>query len=80
LGVVHVGRVLVGAAVLAVVLLAVALAMEVVAPGSGWALPLLIVSGVMFAAVVWAIFARAWRTKGWSVRDPGRFDDRTPLE
>jgi hypothetical protein len=72
--------VLVVAVVLALVL-AVALAVEVVAPGSGWVLlPLLIVSGVMFAAVVWAIFARLWRTKGWSIRHPGHFDDRTPLE
>jgi hypothetical protein len=53
---------------IALVLLAVGL----LAPASPVAVPLVIVAGIIFAGIVFAIFGSAWRTKGWSLRHPGR--------
>jgi len=62
------------------ILLAAALLANVEAPIRPLAVPMLIASAILFGAVVWMIFVRAWRTKGWSIWHPGRYDERTPLE
>ena len=53
---------------IALVLLAVGL----LAPSSPVSVPLVIMAFVILAATVFAIFGSAWRTKGWSLRHPGR--------
>lgn len=62
------------------VLVAATLLVLLVAPSSPLAVPLVIATAIPFAVLVWLIFVRAWHTKGWSIRHPGRFDERTPLE
>jgi hypothetical protein len=62
------------------VLAAATLLVMLVAPSSPLAVPLVIAAAAAFVVLIWMIFARAWRTKGWSIRHPGRFDERTPLE
>jgi hypothetical protein len=74
------GRALAGIFVVCLGLLAVGLFIGTVAPSSPVVVPLVIAPFIGFAAIVWAVFVSAWRTKGWSIRHPGRFDERTPLE
>ncbi len=74
------GRVLASTFVICLAVLAVGLVIVTVAPTSPVVVPLVIAPFVGFAAIVCVVFARAWRTKGWSIRHPGRFDERTPLE
>jgi hypothetical protein len=61
-------------------LVAAALIALIIAPSSPLAAALMIAATIPFLALIPYIFVRAWRTKGWSIRHPGRFDARTPLE
>jgi hypothetical protein len=74
------GRTLALTFVICLAVLAVGLLMLAVAPSPLVVVPLVIAPFVGIAIIVCLIFARAWRTKGWSIRHPGRFDERTPLE
>jgi hypothetical protein len=62
------------------VMVAAALLVLIVAPTSPLAVPLVAAAAIPFMVLVPMIFVRAWRTKGWAIRHPGRFDERTPLE
>ena len=62
------------------VLLTGTLLVLLAAPSSALAVPLVIAAPIPCGVLAWMIFARAWRTKGWSMRHPGRFDERTPNE
>jgi hypothetical protein len=62
------------------VLVAATLLVMVVAPTSPLATALVIAAAIPFMVLVPMIFASAWHTKGWSIRHPGRFDERTPLK
>lgn len=42
------------------------------APSSWLPVPLFIVGVILFGIIIWAVFVSAWRTKGWSIRHPGR--------
>ena len=66
--------------VICLALLVVGMIVATVAPSSPVVMPLVIAPFVGFAAIACAVLVRAWRTKGWSIRHPGRFDERTPLE
>ncbi len=53
------------------VLLGLALFVAVALPSSAMVVPLVAAAAVVFFGIVAAIFAMAWRTKGWSLRHPG---------
>ncbi len=65
---------------LAAILVAATLLVLIVEPSSPLVVPLVIAEAVAFLVLTWMIFAKAWRTKGWSIRHPGRFDETTPLK
>lgn len=64
-------RILAVAVAIGLVLLLGAILASIAAPDSSIAVPLLIVAAVVFVGIVFAIFASAWRTKGWSIHHPG---------
>jgi hypothetical protein len=64
-------RALLLASVVGLLLLAGAVLADLVAPSTSVAVPLVILAAIVFLGVVLAIFASAWRTKGWSLRHPG---------
>lgn len=66
------GRRLAAMAVVGVLLLFGAIVVSTVIPAPALAVPMVVAAGILFAIVVWAIFISAWRTKGWSLRHPGR--------
>lgn len=68
-------RAVIGAVVIAVLLLLGAILISTETPQSMLAALLTIAAGILFGGVIWAIFISAWRTKGWSLRHPGREDD-----
>lgn len=53
------------------VLLFGAILADLAAPESSLSVPLIVAASVVFVGIVFAIFASAWRTKGWSIRHPG---------
>jgi ABC-type transport system involved in multi-copper enzyme maturation permease subunit len=53
------------------VLLLCAIVASIAVPGSSIAVPLIAAAALVFVGIVIAIFASAWRTKGWSLHHPG---------
>jgi hypothetical protein len=70
-------RVLFGAFLCGVALLAAALIAATASPASWAAVVLVIAAAAVLFGVVVAVFAASWRTKGWSLRHPGG-GPRTP--
>ena len=64
-------RILTVAVAIGLVLLLGAILVDIAAPESSAAVPLLIVAAVVFSGIVFATLGSAWRTKGWSIRHPG---------
>jgi hypothetical protein len=64
-------RLLTVAVAAGLVLLLCAILASIAVPGSSIAMPLIAAAALVFVAIVFAIFASAWRTKGWSLRHPG---------
>jgi hypothetical protein len=65
-------RVVSWAFVIGLVLLAAGLLVGIAAPSSPVGAALVIAAVLDLAAISIAIFGMAWRTKGWSLRHPGR--------
>jgi uncharacterized membrane protein len=64
-------RLLTLAVVAGLVLLLSAIVASIAVPESSIAVPLIAAAALVFVGIVFAIFASAWRTKGWSLRHPG---------
>jgi membrane protein YdbS with pleckstrin-like domain len=52
-------------------LLLCAILASIAVPESSIAVPFIAAAALVFVGIVFAIFASAWRTKGWSLRHPG---------
>ena len=68
------GRGLSVAAAAGLLLIFAAILASLIEPATALSVPFMIVAGILLAGVMWAVFAAAWQTKGWSLRHPGRED------